>query len=330
MVENNKSSNPRLDDPFIGCNELHAQWVGLQSWTYRTTLRIPPFPPGSTIVLAFDGLDTLATVRLDGTTILESDNMFIPHRVDITKLITPGSEHDLQVDLDSALLRASEIRAQHPQYKWLDFDGPTSRPAVRKAQYHWGWDWGPVLMCAGIWRPVLMEVYAARIADVRADVEIAADFGSARVRVTAECESGVGGLSGEVSLRMVGGKEIETATGSVGVGGRLSALFVIPRPSLWMPAGYGSQALYKVDVKLLDSRGEELDSDSRRFGIRKVELVQEPDEHGKSFYFRINGVDVFCGGNNWIPGDSILTNISPERYRAWIELMVESNQVMTR
>ena len=307
---------------------MKAQWVGTKSWVYRTRFNKPVSSFSSRILLVFDGLDTFAHVRLNGKTILESDNMFVPYRVDITDQVNGGG-NDLEVVFDSALLKAAEIKKQHPEYKWLDFDGETSRPAVRKAQYHWGWDWGPILMCAGIWRPIRVEVYAGRISDIRADIEITADYKHAQVHVNATCESSVRhGLRADISIRFRG-KTISTAASPIFSDGSISAGFNLTQPSLWMPRGYGAQSLYQVDVKLY-SDNEELDSDSRRIGIRKVELIQESDVHGKSFYFRINGVDIFCGGANWIPGDSIQTNLTPERIRAWMELMTASNQVMIR
>jgi len=73
-----------------------------------------------------------------------------------------------------------------------------------------------------------------------------------------------------------------------------------------------------------------LDRQTKSIGIRTAELVQESDKHGSSFYFRINGVDVFCGGSNWIPGDSFLPRMSKGRYKEWLELLVRGNQTMIR
>jgi beta-mannosidase len=87
--------------------------------------------------LAFDGLDTFATVKLNGHTILESDNMFVPHRVDVTQQLQLGSGNVLEIDFASARLRAIEIREAHPEHTWVGFNGDMSRLAVRKAQYHW-------------------------------------------------------------------------------------------------------------------------------------------------------------------------------------------------
>lgn len=319
----------RLKDPFIGFNEIEAEWVGTKSWTYHTKFQSPPAPAGSRYVLAFDGLDTFAHVKLGKNIILEADNMFLPYRVDITHLLGNAGEHDLQVEFDSPMLKAQELKAAHPDHKWICFNGDSARLAARKAQYHWGWDWGPRLLCAGIWRPVRLEVFSARVADIRTDIELSTDLQSASIRVSAEVESDIlHDIQVQFTLRL-GGINISTASTSVSLDGRASSHFEVAQPSLWMPAGYGSQPLYHIDATI-SCHGIVLHSDSRRFGIRKVELIQEPDIHGRSFYFRLNGVDVFCGGSCWIPADSFITNITSERYREWLKLMIPANQKMIR
>lgn len=92
---------------------------------------------GHKSVLAFDGLDTFARVKLNGETILRSDNMWIPHRIDITNDIKGSSENVLEIDFAPALLEARKIKDAHPEHKWVGFNGDMARLAVRKAQYHW-------------------------------------------------------------------------------------------------------------------------------------------------------------------------------------------------
>ena len=98
-------------------------------------------PAGTTVALAFDGLDTFATVRLNGKTILTSDNMFLPHHIPINSHVKVGPNAEthniLEIEFDSALLRAREIKDAHPEHKWEGFNGDMARLAVRKAQYHW-------------------------------------------------------------------------------------------------------------------------------------------------------------------------------------------------
>jgi beta-mannosidase len=303
----------------------------LKSWTYRLKLARPSIPEGSKAVLAFDGLDTFAHVKLNGKTILQSDNMFLPHRVDITEAVQSNSHHDLEIEFDSAFLRAREIKDRHPEHKFICFNGDPGRLAVRKAQYHWGWDWGPVLMCAGIWRPIRLEVFAVRVADIRTDITIQDDYKLATVRASAHFE-GVEGLSHHAQAKFtvcLNNKELTHSHAEVTPDGKAFAELKIPDPELWWPNGYGEQPLYHVSVTV-SAAGTILHTESRRIGLRKIELVQKPDRHGKSFYFRVNDVDIFCGGSCWIPTDSFLTNVTPEKYRAWIELMVPANQKMIR
>lgn len=105
--------------------------------------------------------------------------------------------------------------------------------------------------------------------------------------------------------------------------------FRVGNVELWYPHGYGAQPLYTVTATA-SVDGINLHKASRRTGFRKGELVQQPDAVGKTFFFRINGVDVFCGGSDWIPADSFTPRITEAKYRKWLELMVDGYQVMIR
>lgn len=97
----------RIPDPFIAFNELDAEWVGEKSWTYRTVLPNPHSAHHDAVtVLAFDGLDTFATAKLNGQEILRSDNMFVPHRVDITRQLKTEGDNTLEIEFEPALLKA--------------------------------------------------------------------------------------------------------------------------------------------------------------------------------------------------------------------------------
>jgi beta-mannosidase len=132
-----------IPDAFIGKNELDVQWVGEAQWTYKTTFTAQAVPEGARAVLAFDGLDTFATVVLNGTTILQTDSMFIPERVDVTSVLK--EQNELVIDFDSAFIRGCKLVEQYPDHKWGCWNGDTSRLAVRKAQYHWVSDPSPPL-----------------------------------------------------------------------------------------------------------------------------------------------------------------------------------------
>lgn len=126
----------RIPDPFHGLNELDVEWVGEHSWTYQTSFNVPEVPQGASAYLLFDGLDTFAHARLNNVSILESENMFLSHRVDITRALQAGA-NTLTIDFDSALLRGRELEKAHPEHRFIAHNGESGRLAVRKAQYHW-------------------------------------------------------------------------------------------------------------------------------------------------------------------------------------------------
>ncbi|KAJ4346247.1 hypothetical protein N0V95_005563 [Ascochyta clinopodiicola] len=317
----------KIPDPFLGFNELKAEWVADKVWTYRLSLPKVQEAKHSTVhSLAFDGLDTFATVKLNGEIILESDNMFIPHRIDVTKRLKPEAENTLEIEFKSARLEAIKIREAHPEHTWVGFNGDMSRLAVRKAQYHWGWDWGPILNTCGPWREVRLETYEARLEDIRVDYKLDDSLKSVQGTISAVVE---GDSAKSVTFQVQDGdKQVfkETASISDGVA---KVEFHVNNPKLWYPHGYGEQPLYKVTATV-SANDVNLHSITRRTGFRKGELVQEPDKIGKTFFFRINGVDVFCGGSDWIPADNFTPRITEDKYRKWLEMMVDGYQIMIR
>ncbi|KAJ4376666.1 hypothetical protein N0V86_006782 [Didymella sp. IMI 355093] len=317
----------KIPDPFLGFNELKAEWVADKAWTYKVALPKVEETKHSTIhVLAFDGLDTFATVKLNGKVILESDNMFVPRRVDVTKELKPQAANNLEIDFKSARLEAIKIREAHPEHTWVGFNGDMSRLAVRKAQYHWGWDWGPILNTCGPWREVRLETYQARVEDVRVDYQLDDSLKTVQGTISAVVE---GSSAKSVTFKVQDGdKQVfkETARVSDGVA---KVEFHVNNPKLWYPHGYGEQPLYKVTATVSVDEVD-LHSITRRTGFRKGELMQQPDKIGKTFFFRINGIDVFCGGSDWIPADNFTPRITEDKYRKWLEMMVDGYQLMIR
>ena len=106
-------------------------------------------------------------------------------------------------------------------------------------------------------------------------------------------------------------------------------MFILDQPKLWYPSGYGKQPLYDIATELVKN-GTIIDQQSRKTGFRKIELVRNDDTAGQSFYFKVNNIDVFCGGSCWIPADTFLPSITPDKYRRWLQTMIEGNQIMTR
>ncbi|KEY68408.1 hypothetical protein S7711_01184 [Stachybotrys chartarum IBT 7711] len=315
-----------IPDPYIGKNELDIQWVGEAVWVYQTTFASPDVHGAAKAVLAFDGLDTFATVVLNGKTILETENMFIPERVDVTDVLRKDADNELVITFDSAYLRGWQLVEKHPDHKWGCWNGDISRLAVRKTQYHWGWDWGPVTLSCGPWRPINLEIYESRIADLYADITVADSLKSAKIVAHAQVEGRASRVRFELALE---GDNVATET--VDVTSAATATFNVDNPALWYPFRYGKQPLYTLSATLLDDDAE-VHAASKKVGIRKVELAQRPlkDQPGKSFFFEVNNIPIFAGGSDWIPADNFIPRISKEKYYDWVKLVADGNQFMIR
>ncbi|KAE8552497.1 hypothetical protein EYB25_003875 [Talaromyces marneffei] len=312
VVHQDLLAHKKIADPFISFNELDAEWISEKCWTYRTKIQKPSIPDGAKAFLVFNGLDTFSTVYLDGKPILESDNMFLAHRVDVTEQLLKNDKENctLEVTFDSALLKAREIQKKYPDHKWISFNDETARLAVRKAQYHWGWDWGRILMTAGVWRDVLLEVYTCRIADIWAEIKLSNNHRIAHVTAYARLEASntLNECQGTFLLTFQG-EEVSRQIVPLKCDGKYKTTFTVDQPKLWWPNGYGEQNLYELTFAITRGGDSTLHQSTKKIGIRTAEVIQRPDKHGKSFFFRINEVDIFCGGLCWIPVDSLLPRI---------------------
>lgn len=134
-------ANGIIQDPFMGKNENDVQWIGETVWIYKTAFSSPAIfsedKASVKAILVFDGLDTYATVKLNGKEILKTDNMFIPERVDVTSYLKDEGENELEITFESAYLKGCAIVEKYSDHHWGCWNGDTSRLAVRKAQYHW-------------------------------------------------------------------------------------------------------------------------------------------------------------------------------------------------
>ncbi|HEU4741816.1 MAG TPA: glycoside hydrolase family 2 protein [Meiothermus sp.] len=317
----------KIPDPFYGLNELEVQWVGEADWWYRLDFEVPAeLFEAPHLDLCFDGLDTFATVWLNGEEILRSDNMFVPHRVAVRERLRPG-KNSLHLLFESALRRGREMEARYGQRRC--WNGDPSRLYVRKAQYHYGWDWGPTLLTAGPWKGICLEAYSARIADLHAPVELSDDLGYARISVEAALEGGFEGSELEIRLLAPNGTvagQTRVAAEKVSRGG-----LEVTHPQLWWPNGYGAQPLYTLEVRLY-REGQQIARQATGIGLRRLRVVQEPveGEPGSSFYFEVNNLPIFAGGANWIPDDNLLGRLTPERYRERVRQAALANLVMLR
>jgi beta-mannosidase len=315
-----------IPDPFVGDNEKRVQWVAEADWEYRVQFAADPeLLEQAHVWLVCDGLDTLATVSLNGRALGQTDNIFRQYRWDV-KALLQADENELVIAFASPVKYVTEKQATRP------LPGVSQAipggPHLRKAPCQFGWDWGPQLPPIGIWKDIRLEgAGSARLTDVHlrqshADGSVDVSAALAVEQWTDEA------LTARLHIFASDGEEL-TAETAVSVDSPTAISLPIPQPQLWWPNGYGEQPLYQVTVSLRQG-GTELDRRDYRVGLRTVELRQEEDQWGRSFEFLLNGVPIFAKGSNWIPADSFPTRITAESLEGLIRAAAETHQNMLR
>ena len=278
-----------LPDPYLDENEAAVAWVGRVDWRYELSFEWVGAQDGDEVDLVALGLDTVAQVDLNGEPVARTQNMHRSYRFPVRDLLRVGT-NTLSVTFAAGLTAAEQMsEAQGPR------PHVNSHPynSLRKMACNYGWDWGPDVVTAGIWRPIGLETWrGARIAAVRPLVEV---------------EAGRGLLHAHVDVQRSPGNT-EPLTVEVTTGGVTSAVqldngdsqalveLVVPDVDLWWPHGYGEQPLYPVEVSLgLVDR--QLDTWGGRVGFRTISLDTTPDADGTPFALLVNDVPFFAAGS---------------------------------
>lgn len=304
-----------IADPFDGDNEAAQQWIGDTSWRYTTTFTWQPGDADRHDLVAY-GLDTVATVELNGTVVGRTQNMHRGFRWDVRELLTPG-ENTLTVTfaapVPEAAARAEKNgalpRVNHHEYNQL-----------RKMACSFGWDWGIDVAGAGIWKPIGLDSWSGvRIASVRPLVDVEGTTGVLRAHVEVERAAGSAEVPVTVTLTSPSG-EVLTAEGVVPAGEQSAvAELRVPDAALWWPVGHGDQPLYAVGVTAGTAAWE------GRVGFRTVAVDTADDDAGAPFTLRVNGEPVLVRGINWIPDHAFLTKVTRDRYERAISDALEGN-----
>ena len=312
-----------IPDPYLDSNEATVQWIGETDATYRT--RFDLVDEGhERIDLVSEGLDTVATLTLNGKEIGRTKNQHRSYRFDVRS--TVSNSNQLEVSFD-APLRAARESEQRIGAKPLVGDALPYN-ALRKMASNFGWDWGPTLTTAGIWKPIRLHQWStARLAAVVPNVTVD-DDGRGCVELSVELErTGDHTVTLEVELIAPDGTTTQTVETTTATSATMS--LSVNEPDLWWPHGHGEPCLYQLNVRAT-SEGRELDSWTHDIGFRNVELRVQPDDYGTSFEFYVNGEFVWIKGANWIPGDCFPSRFGSQDYQAAIQHAVDAGMNMVR
>lgn len=323
-----------LPDPYYGTNENDVQWPEVEDWDFKKTFTVTAEQLNSDdAIIFFEGLDTHADVFLNGSRILQTQNMFVGHKVSVKNSLLEG-ENNLFIRFYSPITTMDPARITFGHEYPADNDHSDQRLSVynRKAPYHFGWDWGIRLVQMGIWKPVSLTFYN----NARID-----DFYVKQKSVTEE-KAEIENLIEIYSLKDAPAKisvgytlnnnEIETVNKDITLKKGVNIIpinLTVSNPSLWMPTGWGEQHLYDFHVDL-DIDNQVVETKKQRIGLRSVRLVQEPDEHGRSFYFEVNGLPIFAKGANYIPGEIMRTQQDEAYYNRLYDNFTDANMNFIR
>jgi beta-mannosidase len=318
-------NNNIIEDPFYTCNSENLKWIENEDWIYENTFTVDEaFLKNNHIELIFEGLDTYAEVVLNGSSVLEADNMFRKWKIDIKGLIKPG-ENTLSVRFQSATNKGKELAEK------LNYTLPEGeRVFIRKAQYHFGWDWGPRMAGCGIWKRVYIRAWNdLNIENVQL-IQNSVNKENARLTLKAGLDSDI---SDNIEIEIID-NESEKKCGNIvfpiekGTN-ELNFKFTINGPIYWWTHDKGIPHLYDFSI-IFRREGEKIHEVHKKIGLVTIELVNEPDSTGESFYFKLNDKPIYIKGANYIPQDVFPSQVSENTYRDLLEKAKWSNMNMLR
>ena len=310
--------NKVIPDPFFGANEKELQWIENENWEYETNFSLTTSEfKNQNIDLEFDGLDTYATVYLNGIVILEADNMFRKWTVSVKSNLKKENNH-LKIVFHSAVQKGKD------EAKKISYTLPEKeRVFVRKAQYQFGWDWGPRFVTAGIWQKMQLKFWnAAKIDNVRYDQKVLNKkealldiIVTIDVQKADKYQINFGDKAYNFNLKK------GTNTVKIPV--------VFKNPILWWSNGLGVPHQYVFQFELRNN-DIKLEQKELKIGLRTIELIQQKDVKGTGFAFKLNGKMVFMKGANYIPPDSFLPRVKDATYNSLVENARRANMNMLR
>ena len=341
-----------IPDPYLDLNEALVQWIGFTDWEYSTSFDVAASALAEERVdLVCEGLDTIATLWVNDVEVGTSDNMHVERRFAIKEYLREG-ENTIRIRFDSAVYYARENMEKLGELPHASsFSNSEPFHFIRKNACNFGWDWGPGLTTAGVWKPIRLEAWSvARIKSVRPLVKVANEK-VAVVDVEVEIEYALkiadstlqsrDDYSWEELQMLQVGSELQghddyasdVSYTCINAQTAHMSLF-IQNPKLWWPIGYGEQPLYQFEIELskMHSTDEnEIETFNCEIGLREVELDTTPDEIGAAWTVKINGKEVWCKGANWIPDDVFLTRANdPARLRARLTQARDAGMNMMR
>ena len=322
VVQQNLYDAGLIPHPYLGTVEDELLWISDHPWTYSTRFNVDKSLLEKEVVeLVFEGIDTYASVTLNGQKLFDANNQFRIWKQDVKPLLKPNNnllvlDFPRYDSLQTALYEAHQPRL------------PEKYAVSRKAPYQHGWDWAPKYKNIGLWKPVKLQAWSEARLENAYIVTNDANEEQARLTLHLDVESiAIGEYTAEIRRN---GKLIQSYPFHAETGNQHKLFgFTVDQPELWWPNEMGEQKLYDFEVRL-KSDDRVLDQKQIRTGIKTVQIVQEPDEKGFSFYFKVNGVPMYAKGANYVPEEMIETWIDPDKTLKLLKMAQDAHFNMLR
>jgi len=325
-VQQSLIQSGELPDPFYGLNEHKFGWIEDHKWEFISKFQLTKEQINSAnLELEFPGIDTYASIYLNDSLILKSENNFKPYRSQIKKNVKPGINVLRVIFTPPILYHADRYKNEKFHYPATNDVGKIAIASYcRKPQFQFGWDWALRMTTIGFLKPVTIHFYSTNriIGKNCTTVELnptnaKLDFQVFFTSPIKESVTWKSKLFGDVIIKPTHSNQISRSD-------------ILESPLLWWPRGQGAQNLYTDTWKIIDDKGTTIDSLTIRFGVRKSELIIEPDQWGTSYIIKMNGRSIFCKGGDYIPQDIFQTRVKEQDIKKMVDLMVESNFNMVR
>jgi beta-mannosidase len=324
--------NKLIPDPFYRTNEADLQWIGEKDWVYQTVFRVSEdMLAHQNVELVFHGLDTYAKVYVNDSLFLSADNMFREWRADAKPILRHG-ENKITIFFRNVFDETT------PKYKTAPYElqafsnndqgDPRVAMYSRKAQFHYGWDWGPRLVTCGIWKPVILEAWDSfkinGVQIIQQDVSKAEAAIISKLEILSTGEQHVSITVTADSIKL-GYAELSLKDGvnAISLEGKIT------KPKLWWSNGLGEQYLYKYKVAVAGDLAT-ADEYTAELGVRSLKIIREKDSAGTSMYVLLNGVPVFMKGANYIPLDNFQSRVTREHHESIVTSAAEAHMNMLR
>lgn len=322
VVQQNLYDAGLIPHPYLGIVEETLLWISDHPWTYATHFNVDQKMLEKDVVeLVFEGIDTYASVTLNGQKLFDADNQFRIWRTDVKPLL---KDQDNLLVLDFPRYDSLQLALYNDHQPRL----PEKYAVTRKAPYQHGWDWAPKYKNVGIWKPVSLVAWSNARLDNAYIVTNEVEEEQAKLTLHLDVESTA---PGDYTVEILSNRKVFQKFPLQADQGNQHKMFsfTIENPRLWWPNEMGEQYLYDFEIRLKSS-DKILDSKQIKTGVKTVQIVQEPDAKGFSFYFKVNGVPMYAKGANYVPEEMIETWIKPENTQKLLKMAQEAHFNMLR